>query len=1127
MDISDILSLTGIPGLGAAAAAVEMLESGLAQARIYREQCKNLCNNASTLLLALNDQRSREVSNTAINDAVSEIELVCHSAYKRMQEWRRAGRVNTFLNRDEIRADLEKLEKRIELAARKFAITTQLEIVREQEFQRGFAESQRHDMEELKGMLQKMVRDRDDLREISTLPPTEVQSIMISVQEELQRERPTAAQSPGHKQAKIELEKGLQEIRQRTGILPPLADLTSEVRRIGDEPFDAGLTADIWLGEWLGEQVALKALRNIGQLNSRAKNHVLREVEIWRGLQHRHVLRLYGMCYFKPFVYLVSPLAVHGNALRYLELNPEADRIKLLAGAASGLAYLHTRHPPVIHGDLRAANILVLDGGEACISDFGLARLEEVAENTTSTSLNTAGACRWMAPELVNPELVYSSEAKRTTATDVWSFGIAAYELFTGRRPYDHRTIDVHVIQDIEKQFRHPRPRGTVESRGLSDEVWNMMCQCWQQDPARRPKMHDVAAFFGKLATRTGSLVRERSGSQSSAMSDAGGLSRSPSTRIGGVANMISTGYAPVASPKSMLHQLPEEDEDEDIEWISEVIARVGNEPTSPVPDKFLSPPQVTPARTSFGSADSDQGHSYPSFYPSSGSSSSHSTEPLPNSAQSIRSFDTSFTTDSGSSFHSHDRTAQPSLASSQVTTRPVPQRNGSGFYSYQSYQPGSGSTFSTASVGEDEEERDWPSTGPFEIHLSQDGKTVETGTLDGVIRLLALASVTEFRDIRQSFFKIYPTFTDDEEVFSSLSEQYRQAGLSEVSGQRRAKIRYRVITLMQDWVEAQPLRIHTSVAERMKTFAVSVKEPDALARKAEELLKSLKNADPARSHQRQQSRSTMSTYSDGGNIKWSNLEPAEIATQLTAMESKLFQDITIVDCLAYFQDSGHGSAHTIEAFRDKNRRLSNWIQVIILKCPKVQMRSDVYKRFAQVASICRKMGNFSSMSAIVVALRAVAIDRLEVTKRGVPKEVLKDFQETAVLLDHNNRAYQTRLETQRGPVVPILHVHLHNIKYNYSSIASFVPGSSGQTLVNFKRYSKLLQRIESFLRYQDSDFQIIENSQYLKCINDQLRSDSVAPSKSLDRKIESMSQDVAERESRERHLHWEEFERL
>ncbi|KAG9029058.1 hypothetical protein FS837_003666 [Tulasnella sp. UAMH 9824] len=968
MDVGppDILNLAGVPGLGVAAAAVELLEAGPNEALIYREQCKCLCTKASALLVALNDQNQRDLHNVAVKDAASEIELVCNSAYKRMQGWRRLSRVKAFLSRDEIRADLEKLEKRLELPARRLSMET----VREDEVHRGFAESQKRDLEELKGMLRTIIRDPNCLNEISTLRPAEVQSIIVSVQEELQDEQPKATQSPEHRQAKMELERGLREIRKRTGILPPLADLTKEVRRI-DAPFDSYRNLDTWLGEWLGEQVALKALRNIGALDERAKNHFLREVEILRELQHRHVLRLYGICYFTPFVYLVSPLAVNANALQYVERNPEADRIRLLEGAASGLAYLHTRHPPVIH---------VLEDGKACISDFGLARVEEVAENTTNagTSVITAGACRWMAPELVNPEVVFSSEPKRTTATDVWSFGMATFELFTGRRPYDHCAADVHVIQAIDKQFRHPRPRGIVEDKGLSDEVWDMMCRCWEQDPVGRPEMSEVAAFFGGRAVHTRLVSQHRDSSGN---------------------------------------------------WVFGAV---------PAGDSRPSQDRTTPHKAAIG--------------------------PHPNSL--------------------------------------IDQRIVSGLRE--------------TSISEDEKEHDWPSTGPFEVHLSEDGKSVETATLDGVIRLLALSSASAFRDIRRTFFKVYPTFTDDGEVFESLNEQYRIAGHSGVDPQRRVKIRFNVIALMRAWIDLQPGVLNNGpVADRIRSFALSVMEPDALARRAMELQKLLRS--PWRAP-----RSTLSTasvvavYGDR-SLKWSKLTPDEIATQLTAIESQLFRDITIIDCLAYFQ--GTKDTRGVKAFRDKNTRLSNWVQIILLKCPHVAMRSEVYKRFAQVASICRKMGNFSSMSAIVVALKSVAIDRLEETKRGVPRDIHRELQENSALLDNNNRAYQKMLKTYDGPVIPILHVHLHSIKYNYSSMQSIVKGSSGQTLINFKLYTQLLHRMDGLLWYQNSQFGISENLQHMKCIDDQLRSNSVQPDPSLDRWIEKKSEEVAEIERKDRQL--------
>lgn len=93
--------------------------------------------------------------------------------------------------------------------------------------------------------------------------------------------------------------------------------------------------------------------------------------------------------------------------------------------------------------------------------------------------------------------------------------------------------------------------------------------------------------------------------------------------------------------------------------------------------------------------------------------------------------------------------------------------------------------------------------------------------------------------------------------------------------------------------------------------------------------------------------------------------------------------------------------------------------------------------------------------------------------------------------------------------------------------MASFIKGTSGQTLVNFKRYTKLLRRIEALLLYQDSDFRIIDNFQQMRCIDDQLRSSSVQPDPTLDRWIEKKSKEVAQKEHEERNLFSNEIARL
>lgn len=71
----------------------------------------------------------------------------------------------------------------------------------------------------------------------------------------------------------------------------------------------------------------------------------------------------------------------NGSALKYINSTEEViDRMIILGDVASGLEYLHARH--IVHGDLRAANVLISDDGRACITDFGLSSLIEVVRAT-------------------------------------------------------------------------------------------------------------------------------------------------------------------------------------------------------------------------------------------------------------------------------------------------------------------------------------------------------------------------------------------------------------------------------------------------------------------------------------------------------------------------------------------------------------------------------------------------------------------------------------------------------------------------------------------------------------------------------------------------------------------------
>ncbi|KAM0044394.1 putative protein kinase RLK-Pelle-PERK-1 family [Helianthus debilis subsp. tardiflorus] len=190
-----------------------------------------------------------------------------------------------------------------------------------------------------------------------------------------------------------------------------------------------GLLAD-------GREVAVKQLKIAGSQGER-EFRARAEVEIISRVHHRHLVSLVGYCISEHQRLLVYQY-VPNNTLHchlHCEGMPVMDwatRIRVPAGAARGLAYLHEDcHPRIIHRDIKSSNILLDDNFDAQVADFGLANLA-MDSNTHDMSqlVSWAHLCKYMAPE-------YASSGKLTEKSDVFSFGVVVLELITGRKPVD------------------------------------------------------------------------------------------------------------------------------------------------------------------------------------------------------------------------------------------------------------------------------------------------------------------------------------------------------------------------------------------------------------------------------------------------------------------------------------------------------------------------------------------------------------------------------------------------------------------------------------------------------------------------------------------------------------------
>ncbi|KAH9723421.1 putative leucine-rich repeat receptor-like serine/threonine-protein kinase [Citrus sinensis] len=187
----------------------------------------------------------------------------------------------------------------------------------------------------------------------------------------------------------------------------------------GFGPVYKGLLAD-------GTAIAVKQLSSKSKQGNR---EFINEIGMISALQHPNLVKLYGCCIEGNQLLLIYEYLENNSLARALfEHRLKLDwptRRRICLGIARGLAYLHGESRiKVVHRDIKATNVLLDKDLNSKISDFGLAKLDE--EENTHISTRVAGTIGYMAPE-------YAMRGHLTEKADVYSFGIVALEIVSGR----------------------------------------------------------------------------------------------------------------------------------------------------------------------------------------------------------------------------------------------------------------------------------------------------------------------------------------------------------------------------------------------------------------------------------------------------------------------------------------------------------------------------------------------------------------------------------------------------------------------------------------------------------------------------------------------------------------------
>ena len=238
----------------------------------------------------------------------------------------------------------------------------------------------------------------------------------------------------------------------------------------------------------LERDVAVKIIRS-GAFPADALGEVLkrfeREAKSLAKLSHSNIVKVYDYGEHDGEPYLVMEYLPGGTLKENLGRPiPWQEAVRLILPVARGVAYAHQRG--VLHRDIKPANILITDGGEPMLSDFGIAKLFEGNQTTALTGSGMAvGTPEYMAPE--------QWTGTTSLQSDLYSLGIVLYEMVTGRKPYVADTPAAILI----KQATEPLPSPRKFAMELPEALELVLIKVLAREPEDR--YPDINAFMGAL----------------------------------------------------------------------------------------------------------------------------------------------------------------------------------------------------------------------------------------------------------------------------------------------------------------------------------------------------------------------------------------------------------------------------------------------------------------------------------------------------------------------------------------------------------------------------------------------------------------------------------------------------
>ncbi|KAI9205519.1 kinase-like domain-containing protein [Polychytrium aggregatum] len=258
---------------------------------------------------------------------------------------------------------------------------------------------------------------------------------------------------------------------------------------LSQDPIARGGFGEVFRGSYFGSDVAVKRL--LGGFNGGELQEFQREIGVWYGLSHPHIIPLLGACHTADRPFMVSPFMENGTLRSYLTDNAGRleveEKLRLMYQVASGMTFLHQRS--IVHGDLKTLNVLLDKGYNAVISDFGMSRTKHTSSSMIrlQPGESAGGTIDYIAPEMLDEDEPAGSSKK----TDVYAFGITLYEVMNDCEcvwvSADGQPLRPRAIESLICRGARPKKLDSIPP-----QIRDLIQSCWHQEPRERPKFEEI-----------------------------------------------------------------------------------------------------------------------------------------------------------------------------------------------------------------------------------------------------------------------------------------------------------------------------------------------------------------------------------------------------------------------------------------------------------------------------------------------------------------------------------------------------------------------------------------------------------------------------------------------------------